>query len=179
MEGRMRWLVLLTLLAGITGPLAAQRDRVVIVVPGKITRVVTDTTGVPIEYDVRPGLVFDAVRKVYAELKIPLTLEDSTTGEVGNLKFYRTGSLGGSQLSSYVSCGSGVTGPYADQYRVYIALRSIVAPAAQGGARLRTVLFAAAMDVSQGARQAMPCESNGRLEILIGKMVQRRLDAPF
>ena len=174
----MRWVSWLTLLAGIPGPLVAQQDRVVIVVPGKITRVVTDTSGVPIEYDVRPGLVYDAVRKVYAELKIPLTLDDSTTGEIGNLKFYRTGSLGGSQLSSYVSCGSGVTGPYADQYRVYMALRSIVAPAGSGS-RLRTVLFAAAMDVSQGARQAMPCESNGRLEILIGKMVQRRLDAPF
>jgi len=175
----MRVLLLLALVSGITVPLAAQRERVVIVVPGKITRVVSDTTGVPIEYRERPGLVYDALRKVYADLKVPLTLEDSTTGEIGNLKFYRSGSLGGSQLSSYLSCGTGVTGPYADQYRVYMALRSIVAPASEEGTLLRTVLVAAAMDISQGARQAMPCESNGRLEILIGKMVQARLDAPF
>ena len=58
----MRWLLVLTLLPGITGSLAAQHERVVIVVPGKITRVVTDTTGVPIDYDVRPSLVYDAVR---------------------------------------------------------------------------------------------------------------------
>jgi hypothetical protein len=35
------------------------------------------------------------------------------------------------------------------------------------------------MNVAEGARQAMPCESNGRFEILIGKLVQARLDAPF
>ena len=27
--------------------------------------------------------MYDAVRKVYAELKIPLTPDDSTTGEIG------------------------------------------------------------------------------------------------
>jgi hypothetical protein len=175
----MRHALRFALLAGIAGPLAAQRDRVVIVIPGQITRVVSDTMGTPIAYDVPPRLVFQALTKVYQSLDVPITLRDSTTGEIGNERFYKTGKLGGHQISSYLSCGDGVTGPNADTYRVYMALRSVVAPYGASGTILRSTLFAGAMNVAEGARQAMPCETNGRFEILIGKMVQARLDAPF
>jgi hypothetical protein len=175
----MRSTLLFLLLAGLGGPLSAQRERVVIVIPGQITRVVTDTMGTPIAYDAPPRLVFQALVKAYESLDVPVTLKDSVEGKVGNLKFHKSGRLGGQQISAFLSCGDGVTGPNADSYRVYMALRSVVVPSGENGSILRSTLFGGAMNVAEGARQAMPCESNGRFEILIGKLVQARLDAPF
>lgn len=173
-----RWLITFTALAAGAGPLAAQRERIVIVIPGQMERVVSDTSGTPFAFDYPPARVFRALVGVYQELKIPITLRDSVVGEIGNLKFHKTASLGGVQLSTYLSCGSGATGPHADTYRVYMAARSVVVPNADGTI-MRSTLFAAAQNIAEGARQAMPCESNGRLEFLIAKMVQRRLDSFF
>src|SRR5262245_14708979 len=99
-------------------PAAAQRSRVVVVVPGKVTSVLTDTSGTP--YHIPQVYTFQeafrALVAVYGELKIPSEFKDSTQGQVGSEMFYKQGSLGGRQLSSYLSCGDSMTGPNADTY---------------------------------------------------------------
>jgi hypothetical protein len=170
---------ILAVLAGLAAPLAAQREPVVVVLPGQPTRVVSDEMGTPIAHAAPRHQVFQALIKAYKRLDIPITLEDSVGGTVGNLKFHKSRKLGGEPISSYLSCGSGMTGPHADTYRVYMAVRSVAAPGRDGETILRSLFFAGALDVAGGAKKAMPCESNGRFEILIGMMVQAELDAPL
>ena len=176
----LRLVGLLTLGCGIALPAAAQRSRVVVVVPGKVTQVLTDTTGTP--YHIPQAYTFQeawrALSGVYAELKIPTEFKDSLGGQLGSDLFYRQGSLGGRQLSSYLSCGDSMTGPNADTYRVYMNIWSTLAPDKEQGTTLRTAFLAGAVNVSEGSRQPMPCESSGRLEVRIHQMLMKKLMAP-
>jgi hypothetical protein len=162
----------------IAAPAAAQRSRVVVVVPGQLTQVLSDTMGTPYDVPFPPALAYKALLAVYAELKIPSEVKDSAAGQVATQMFYRQGTLGGRQISTYLSCGDGMTGPNADYYRVYMNIWSTLAPApaaSGGGLILRTAYLAGAVNVSEGARQPMPCESTGRLEVRIHQMLLKKL----
>ncbi|MGH7561018.1 MAG: hypothetical protein ACRENB_08355 [Gemmatimonadales bacterium] len=160
-----------------SAPLAAQQVRTVVVVPGQMTRVVTDTMGTPFAFEVPKPVMLAALRRAYDRLKVPVTLDDSAAGRIGNMGFSMMRQIGGRQLSTYLSCGDGMTGPNADTYRVYMVLRSTVVDSGDAGTTLRTLLLAGAVNVSEGARQPMPCESTGRLEHRIREMVRQELDA--
>lgn len=153
---------------------SAQRPRTVIVVPGQITEVITDTMGTSFETPFSAARVYHALLAVYAELKIPLAVNDSVGFQVGSATFFRRSDFGGRQISTYLSCGDGITGPYADFYRVYMVLTSTVIPAGPDRSVLRTLYLAGAVNVAEGARQPMPCESTGRLEIRINQMVMKK-----
>ncbi len=156
-------------------PASAQRTRSVVVVPGQLTRVVTDTVGTPYPVPFPPAQVYQALLAVYAELKIPSAGRDSVSQVVDSEVFYRQGTLGGKQMSTYLSCGDGMTGPNADSYRVYMSIWSTVGTAEGDKATLRTAFLAGAVNLTEGSRQPMPCESTGRMEVRIHQMVLHRL----
>ena len=160
-----------TLAALLTVPLAAQRARNIVVIPGQLTQVITDTTGTAYEVPFPPARVYAALLATWKELKIPADIEDSTAGRLETKVFYRRGDLGGKQISTYLSCGDGITGPYADSYRVYMIVTSTIEPNGPDRSILRSVLLGGALNVAEGARQPMACESTGRWEIRIHKMV--------
>jgi hypothetical protein len=155
----------------IAPPLAAQKTRTVIVVPGQLTQVITDTTGTPYEVPFAVGRVYTAVLAAYKELKIPADIQDSLQGRVESNVFHRRGDLGGKQISTYLGCGDGITGPYADSYRVYMIVTTTIVPKGENRSTIRTVLLGGAVNVSEGARQPMACESTGRWEIRLHKLV--------
>lgn len=155
-------------------PLAAQRSRSVIVVPGQLTSVITDTMGTPYDVPFSPGRTYAAVLAAFANLKIPADVQDSAAGRVESNVFYRRGDLGGKQLSTYLSCGDGMTGPYADSYRVYMVAITTVTPKAENASTVRTIFLAGAVAVAEGARQPMACESTGRLEIRMHKLILQK-----
>lgn len=161
-------------------PIAAQRNRGVIVVPGQVTQVISDTMGTAYEVGAPPAMVFHALALAYGDLKVETPIRDSALLQVGNPQFYRRGDLGGRQISTWLGCGDGITGPYADSYRVYMSLVTSITPVEGNPDRaiVRTVLLAGAVNVSEGARQAMPCESTGRLEVRIHQLTLRRLAVP-
>jgi len=165
-------LLLLAVLAA--APLAAQRSRTVVIVPGKLTEVITDTMGTAYEVPYPPARVFSALVAVFDELKIPADVKDSAGGRVESKVFYRRGDLAGKQISTYLSCGEGITGPYADSYRVYMTAMATVAPKGEHGSTIRTVFLAGAVNVADGARQPMACETTGRLEIRLHKLLVQR-----
>lgn len=156
-------------------PASAQRSRVVVVVPGQLTQVLTDTMGTPYDLPFPLARVYSALLGVYAELKIPAEVKDSAGGQVGSQMFYRQNTLGGRQISSYLSCGDGITGPNADYYRVYMNIWSTLVPKSDHAVVLRTAYLAGAVNVSEGSRQPMPCESTGRLEVRIQQMLLKKL----
>jgi hypothetical protein len=171
----MRRIPLALLAAGLTAPsLSAQRSRAVIVVPGQLTQVVDDTMGTPYPVPFPAFHVYHSLLGVFADLKIPAEVRDSAAGRVESQVFYRRGDLAGRQISTYLSCGEGITGPNADSYRVYMTIFSTVEPKDAEHSTVRTVFLAGAVNVTEGSRQPMPCESTGRLEVRIHQMLLKK-----
>jgi hypothetical protein len=160
-----------TLLPGVS---SAQIRRPVQVVPGQITITIVDTTGTPYSIPFPRALVYRALLDVFADLKVPGVSRDSAAGRVEAPTFYRQGDFAGSQISAWLGCGDSMTGPNADNYRVYMYLASTVTADGENASSIRSVLLGGAMNVSEGSRQAMPCESTGRLEVRIYKMVLKK-----
>ena len=156
-------------------PLAAQRRRSVEVVPGQMTQVVEDTIGTPYPVRFPSGRVYRALLAVYDDLKIPAEVRDSAAGQVGVPSFYRRGNFAGRQISTWLGCGESMTGPNADSYRVYMYLMSTVTPDGPDASSVRSVLLAGAVNVTEGSRQPMPCESTGRLEVRIQQLLLKKL----
>jgi hypothetical protein len=158
----------------VAAPLAAQRTRTVIVVPGQLTTIVTDTMGTRYDVPFSPGRTYAAVLGAFADLKLPAEVKDSAAGRVETNVFYRHGDLGGKQISTYLSCGEGVSGPYADEDRIYMMAMVTVEPKGTNGSTIRTIFLGGAVAVSEGARQPMECRSTGRLELRLHKLVVQK-----
>ena len=174
----MRFAGLLSLAVCAATPLAAQRTRNVVIVPGQMTQVVTDTMGTPYDVPFGTGRTYRAVLEAFKELKIAADVQDSAVGRVETKVFYRRGDLAGKQISTYLDCGDSITGPNADNYRVYMIVMSTVEPKGDGHSTLRTVILGGALNVSEGARQPMACESTGRWEIRMHKLVMTKAAIP-
>lgn len=162
---------------GLATSVEAQRPwtRDVVVIPGQVTRVIIDSAGTPSDVPFPYAKVFAAVRATFQELKLPTPVLDSVGGQVGTEVFWRRGVVAGRQISSFLSCGDGITGPYADTYRVYMWILTSLQPAGAEGTRIRTVILAGAVNVAEGAgRQPMPCESTGRLEQRINETALKK-----
>ncbi len=170
----MRLLSLLSLVAITASPLTAQKSRTVVVVPGQMTQVITDTIGTAYDVPFPSAKTYAAVLAAFTELKIPAEVRDSADGRVETNIFHRRGDLGGKQISTYLGCGDGITGPYADSYRVYMIVMTTIEPKGADRSTIRTVLLGGAVNVAEGARQPMACESTGRWEIRLHKLVLAR-----
>jgi len=81
-------------------------------------------TTVPEEADV----VWAALADVYQELGIPLGVLDRARGAIGDADFRTRRRLGGETMSRYISCGSNLTSPLANNYRVTLSVMSTVQP---------------------------------------------------
>src|SRR5438270_7047551 len=60
-----------------------------------------------------PATVWLAAKKVYADLDVPITVENPSTHQIGNQNFFRSRQFGGQPMAQLVDCGSGMTGPKA------------------------------------------------------------------
>lgn len=152
-------------------PLAAQRPRTVIVIPGEMTQVVTDTMGTPYPVPFSAPLVYRALRAVLQDLKIPIEVDDTADFTARSPSFHKQATFAGRQISTWLSCGDGATGPNADSYRVYMLITATIQPITVEKSVVRTVFLAGAVSTSGSASQPMPCESTGRLEIRIHQML--------
>jgi hypothetical protein len=171
-----RHLALLLLLFHILPAGALAQQRTVVVTPGFSTQILIDTLGTPDTLAAPRRDVFLAVAAVYQALKVPVELVDTTNYRIGNPGFRRTGTFGGKRLSTWLSCGDGITGPNADSYRVTLSLHTLVQPGPEGRSLLRTAVLAGALNVGEGAgRQPLPCTSTGGLERRIRQMVEEEL----
>ena len=124
-----------------------------------------------------PGRVFEVLGAVYKELDIPITTNDPATGRVGNTDFWKSRKLGGQAISTYLNCGDSITGPAADNYRVYISLLSAVRPEGNGGSELETAFTATARNMEGTTADRVACGTTGRLEERILNSVLARLSA--
>lgn len=116
--------------------------------------------------------VFAVIPAIYRELGVEIKVWDPTTGEIGNKNFTKTYRLGKAALHEYVGCGSTMTGPAADVYRVQMSLVSHVKPKGSGST-VQTVLTARADDAGS-SKGWISCLSTGVLEDRISKALSTR-----
>jgi hypothetical protein len=153
----------------------AQTYRARVRLPAFPTILALDTMSVRTELPASRGEVFTvAAAAIEQEFKIELRIRDSISGVVGNLELVKMRTLGRSPMSRYVSCGSGMTGPNADSYRIYLAVAAFVDSIAPGKTVLGVSLAAAAQDLQGSSKQPLMCGSTGAFESQIRKTVAAR-----
>lgn len=119
-----------------------------------------------------PDAVWAALPKAYAELGIPVKEVSEPSRVLGNSRLVVSRRLGDVALSRYLECGSSLTGPFADRYRIEMLLRTAVVAAEGGGARLESYLEASARNPEGGSNTGVACATTQRLEREIARRVR-------
>jgi hypothetical protein len=118
-----------------------------------------------------PEKVYEATLKAFADLQIPAGRTDGKAGIIGSERFERAHALGDLLLAKLYNCGEGPTGPYADSFRLEIAVVAWVVRAGEGS-KLGLATIASGRDVS-GAHNPRACDSSGVLETKILERVTK------
>lgn len=139
-------------------------------VPGYNDPVSLDTLARHTDVPAPPPVVFSAATGVLEKLGVKITLRDSTARAVGNPSLELRRRLDGAPLSRYLNCGNGFSGPYADTWRITMALHVVAEPAAVGS-RLGVSVAAGAEDPTGAVKAPVGCGSTGVLEKLIATHV--------
>jgi hypothetical protein len=113
---------------------------------------------------VAPATVWFAVKKVYADLDIPVAVENPAARQIGNSNFFKMRQLAGRPMTEFVDCGSGMTGPKAATYKIYISLLTMVIPDGKGGTSVQTTFVPTGQDMTGSSADRITCATTGRLE---------------
>lgn len=117
--------------------------------------------------------VWSALVASYAELGLEVNHLDSASGQMGLRSVRVPRRVGGERLSTYLDCGTGLSGTIADTYRVTLTMLTGVAPGA-GGMRLTTDIAAQAVSNEGASGAPVRCSTKGRLEERLHAMVRER-----
>jgi hypothetical protein len=134
--------------------------------------ILLDTLRQDHELRAAPEKVYEATLKAFAELDIPTGRTSGKSGIIGSERFERSHALGNLLLSKLYNCGEGPTGPYADSFRLEIAVVAWVVPVGTGS-KLGLATVASARDISGVAHQSRACYSSGTLETKLLEQVTK------
>jgi hypothetical protein len=122
-----------------------------------------------------PATVWLAVKKTYLDLDIPVAVENPSARQIGNPNFYKTRQIGGRSMIEFVDCGTGMTGPKAATYRIYISLLTMVIPDGKGGTNVQTTFVPSGLDMSGASTDRITCGTTGRFEQYLLERVNANL----
>jgi hypothetical protein len=174
----MRNILTCFVLCASASTLGAQYMRARVWPPGFPTQVALDTIAVPVLIAAPVGKVYHAVIAAFDEFRIPIVTKDSANGMVGNSSITQSHSFAGSQMSRWFNCGTGMTGPNADTYRLYIAVAALLDRISADTTRLRIGMIAGAKDMQGNAKDAVGCATSGNLEQKLVESIQARVSKP-
>ena len=143
--------------------------------PGYPDPIALDTVANYTEMKAPPGVVFTAAVEALKALDIPIAVRDSSHGTVGNLGWTKMRQLGGKTMSTSFNCGSGMTGPNADAYRLTIAAVVMIEALPNGNSRVGIALVGSAQDVQGAAKDPVACGTNGFTEARIEALMRTKL----
>ena len=126
-----------------------------------------------------PPTVWLAVKKVYADFDIAVTVENLPGHQIGNNNFWKSRQMAGEPMNLLVDCGSGMTGPKAATYRIYMSLLTDVNPDGKGGTLLQTTFFPMGQDIAGGSADRIPCGTTGRFEQIVLDKVKQVIGVPI
>lgn len=154
------------------------RNLGVITLPAYSGAILMDSLGTPTELDAPGRQVFAAVIAAYSDLRIPIQIRDSVGGLVGNLRLTQTGGFARDRISRWLECGSGFDGPYADVYRINIAIVTFIDALTPKRTRIRTAIAAAGKNIDGTSSEPVRCASKGDLEARIKDLISSHLSTP-
>jgi hypothetical protein len=111
-----------------------------------------------------PATVWIAVKKVYTDLDIPVVVENPGARQIGNQNFFKMRQFAGRPMTEFVDCGSGMTGPKAATYKIYMSLLTMVIPDGKGGTTVQATFVPTGQDMGGTSSDRIPCATTGRLE---------------
>lgn len=138
---------------------------------------------VNIDTDVRlfstgtPAQVVSVLPAVYADLGIPLTVNDAARRTVGNAGWKTRRSIGKVPMYRYLDCGSSGTMKNAETYQISMSVITTVRPNEGGGSVVATAITATGKNPVTSSSAEVRCASLGDLEIRIRDMAQKRIEA--
>jgi hypothetical protein len=156
-------------------PLDAQPAREILVrLPEVRDLIRLDTLGRTIGVSASPALAYTALEQAHEELGIPRSTADRARREIGHLALPVRRELARERASRSLDCGRGLTGEYADQYRLTVALLTWVAevPGRPDSSTLHTALVAGGRATDGTRAWPMLCNSLGRLEARLAARVR-------
>lgn len=119
-----------------------------------------------------PAAAWAVLRAVYDSVGIAPTVIDSSSQTIGNDGMRLRRRLGKVGLQRYLDCGSTQGGPNAENYEVYMSVRTQVLAASPSGSRVSTTVKAEAKPVSFPG-DWVRCTSKNTLERAIAELAGR------
>lgn len=166
----------LLLLCCATSLAAAQQTRARIALPGYRDMFAIEDVALPFTLNAPVDSAFSAVKAAFAELKIPVTVDDTDGWLLGNQKFTATGTLAGYRLSRVLDCGMRpMGGANADSFRLTIVLLALFDTDDGLHTKLRLGFAAGGEPVGGASRDAVTCGSTGVLEARIVELATSHL----
>jgi hypothetical protein len=139
---------------------------------GVITQIRPDVDRVSFDLPGGPAEVWDALNQVYEGIGIEVAHRDSQALSLSNPDFRVSRRLGGERLSTYLNCGRGLTGPFADRFRISMNILSRVVSSTSGATSLETTIEARASNPDgTSSNRTVGCGSTHLLEARIAREV--------
>lgn len=144
-------------------------------IPGYMQTLSIDSLSAPFDMMASRGATFAAASAVFDELKIPMQVRDSAAGVIGNPSYIKMRNLAGMGMSRLLSCGSGMTGPNADSWRIYITVFAFVEGKGDDKSVLHVGFIGGAKDIDGASKDAVACATSGLFESTFADRVKKRL----
>jgi hypothetical protein len=149
--------------------LAAQPTRARIGLPGFKDMFPIEDVTVPYTLDAPVGAAFDS-------LKVPVQVDDSAGGIIGNVKLSARTSFAGYRLSRLLDCGTTTMGQNnADSFRLTMVFLALLDPVDVSHARVRIGFIAGGEPIAGSRRDAVTCGSTGVIEAKLVALASARL----
>ncbi|MEO7083043.1 MAG: hypothetical protein ABI442_08835 [Gemmatimonadaceae bacterium] len=113
-----------------------------------------------------PATVWLAAKQVYSTFDIPVAVDNPAAHQLGNANFFKARQMAGKPMTQWVDCGSGMDGPKASSYRIYMSLLTTVVTDGKGGTTVQTTFVPFGQDMSGSSSDRIPCATTGKLESL-------------
>lgn len=124
-----------------------------------------------------PDEAWAVLPAVYAELLIPVSINDTRTKTIGNTGWKTRRSVGGVPAQRYFECGSSGSMQNAETYSLNLSIVTSVLPNANGGAVISTAISGTAKNPITSSSAEVRCTSKSELELRIRDMVQKAIYA--
>ncbi len=120
-----------------------------------------------------PSEVWAAMPWVFEQLAIPITQFDNARMEIGNPN-WRARRIEGRRMSTYLDCGTSLSGPLADTHDVTMMVSVQVQPGEGGGSKVSVVSDAFARPRAVSGNQ-VHCVPNRILDNRVAELLRERL----
>lgn len=158
---------------------AAQQPavRVRVVLPAFRNAIAIDTVMLVTDHEVSAGALWAAAARVFYDYKMPTDLRDSVGGVVGTTRYVKSTYMQNFPMSKVLNCGTSITGPNADNYRISHVLVAIISPVSAAKSKLGVGYVASGLDMRGSSSDPVACGSTGNFEADFADRVKKLLKA--